>query len=1204
MSPSDSFLACFGKAVSLSAAGQADAAILEFRQAISLDPQHAGARACLGALLAQAGRVDEAIAEFEDAVRIEPAQAATHFHLGVQRAVKGRYAEALSAFEAFIARAGAGHADFVAQANGHMAVLRQLLREKALAQGQPAAGTLSLDERQATLTLGGQATMTMGPEPDRQRAAPAGGLVWQPGQVVDELYEVRSVLGEGGYGTVHKVWHRGWGMDLAVKSLRADRTANRRDLEGFVQEANTWVGLGLHPNIVACYFVRLMGVPRIFIEYMEGGSLADWLVQGKVKDLGTALDLAIQAARAMSYAHSKGLVHRDLKPANCLVTPGGTVKVTDFGLAKVGDGPVDGRSGPVGTVEYMAPEQWSSAEAVDAAADAWAFGVMLFELCLGRRPFKQENGEPPQSFRARMIVGNWAVPDLGGLPGGLGALLTGCLSVDPRKRPAEFKGIASALERAYAEIAGRPTGRAEVAAPPLLADTLVNQGVSMADLGRQDQALALFDEALRLDPGHPGAVYDRGLLLLEGGRMTPDQLQALLGEGKRARPSDWVPGYLLGLLSMRRRDGAEAFRELAEAAILSAGNPFVLRAKRRVEIGSYEGAAEFFVALPRGAEGGRMEEGAYKALFGRAEQLAGEGRYGEAYESLQKARGVVGYNNAAGALALTRRLACKGRRIALRSAAQTPSLPGSAGVLKVVALADGGRLLTGHQDRRVALWETGSGRCLREFAGHEGPVLALCVSGDGARAVSSDSLGIVKLWELETAHCLLSCPAHPGPATAVALTPDGERLVSAGADGTLRVWNLSTGALLKEWRAHETTVNAVLICPDGSSFLSSGSDKAVHLWGLESGERLRSFVGHEGPVNAMALSADGRVAATAGADKTLRVWEVGTGRCVRAIKDIGAFDAVALTPDGRFAVAGLEHMRLSAWALPAGDLAGSFAGLTERITSADIGPDGACAYTAGAEGVRRWELDWELAFPTAQPWDDELRPYAEAFLARRARRGLPAEVGEVELAGFWAEVERRGLGWLDPAGVRARLQKVVRDGWGAAPPGAPSSVGRGRGPLPSRRVLVLGALAAAVVVAAGAVFFRRARAPEPVAVEASPAFPERALSLEMPAAEPAPVGRPAAPPAPVKRPSPQPSAPQPSAPQPDACDEDAARISLSRIMAWKAGPGAGVERENRAIVNKKVVHAGSKAGRYSAVTKITDYEVEFACRGTSFTKRL
>src|ERR1700722_4693869 len=130
--------------------------------------------------------------------------------------------------------------------------------------------------------------------------APANSA-WRGGGVIDNLYEVRQVIESGGMGLVHRVHHRSWNMDLAVKTPRPELITSPQQIADFETEAQTWVELGLHPHVVACVYVRrLGGLPRVFAEWADGGSLADTIESGRLYEGGSAhvlariLDVAIQ----------------------------------------------------------------------------------------------------------------------------------------------------------------------------------------------------------------------------------------------------------------------------------------------------------------------------------------------------------------------------------------------------------------------------------------------------------------------------------------------------------------------------------------------------------------------------------------------------------------------------------------------------------------------------------------------------------------------------------------------------------------------------------------------------------------------------------------------------------------------------------------------------------------------------------------------
>ena len=195
---------------------------------------------------------------------------------------------------------------------------------------------------------------------------------WKVGDVILDRYEVKQVFTSGGMGLVYRVHHRDWDMELAAKSPRPEFFQSQQQIENFEREAETWVNLGLHPHIVSCYYVRrLGGIPRIFAEYVEGGTLADWIrtkqlyAGGKEKGLERIIDIAIQFAWGLQFAHEKGLVHQDVKPGNVLMTSDGIAKVSDFGLSRAthataSDAPLVASAGMM-TRAYASPEQASGA---------------------------------------------------------------------------------------------------------------------------------------------------------------------------------------------------------------------------------------------------------------------------------------------------------------------------------------------------------------------------------------------------------------------------------------------------------------------------------------------------------------------------------------------------------------------------------------------------------------------------------------------------------------------------------------------------------------------------------------------------------------------------------------------------------------------------------------------------------------------------
>ena len=260
-------------------------------------------------------------------------------------------------------------------------------------------------------------------------------------------YEVLHEVGRGGMAVVYKARQPGLRRVVALKMILAGAHASAEEVARFRVEAESVAQLR-HPHIVQIYEVGQKDhCPYCVLEFVEGGTLAQRLRGGPLPP-EEAARLVEKVARAVHFAHARGILHRDLKPANILLTADGEPRVTDFGLAKRLDGaPSQTRTGVVlGTPAYMAPEQAEGRREVGPAADVYGLGAVLYELLTGRPPFHDDtpldtllrvlSEEPAPVRRLRP-----------GVPRGLETICMKCLEKAPSRRYPSAEALADDLER-------------------------------------------------------------------------------------------------------------------------------------------------------------------------------------------------------------------------------------------------------------------------------------------------------------------------------------------------------------------------------------------------------------------------------------------------------------------------------------------------------------------------------------------------------------------------------------------------------------------------------------------------------------------------------------------------------------------------------------------------------------------------------------
>lgn len=205
------------------------------------------------------------------------------------------------------------------------------------------------------------------------------------GKLLDNRYEIESVIGEGGMAVVYKAFCHRLNRFVAIKVLRDEFAEDEEFRRRFLAESHA-IAMLSHPNIVAVYDVSSCdGVEYIVMELIDGITLRQYLKKRGAISWKEAVHFAKQIAKALSHAHQRGIVHRDIKPQNIMLLRDGTIKVADFGIAALEDERQDSNEA-IGSIHYIAPEQ-ARGNDPDARSDIYSLGVVMYEMLAGVKPF-------------------------------------------------------------------------------------------------------------------------------------------------------------------------------------------------------------------------------------------------------------------------------------------------------------------------------------------------------------------------------------------------------------------------------------------------------------------------------------------------------------------------------------------------------------------------------------------------------------------------------------------------------------------------------------------------------------------------------------------------------------------------------------------------------------------------------------------------
>ncbi|MCE9575369.1 MAG: protein kinase [Deltaproteobacteria bacterium] len=778
----------------------------------------------------------------------------------------------------------------------------------------------------------------------------------------DDRYEVGGEVARGGLGRIRRAWDRRLNRPVAVKELlRNQPGAEAR----FLREARITASLE-HPAIIPVHDAGRWstGEPFYAMKLVAGESLAE--VLARTTSLAERLALlphVFAVAEAVAYAHSLRVIHRDLKPGNVLLGPFGETVVIDWGLAKdlaagperaepgehastppSGDG-LTAHGAVMGTPAYMAPEQAAGAS-VDARADVYALGAILYHLLAGASPYAHvvtggsTAGGDGSSVLEQLRAGppppvEELQPDV---PRDLRAIVAKAMARAPGDRYPSARELAEDLRRfqtgqivgahhySLGEIVGRwlRRHRTTVAVASVLFLALIVVGVvSVREIWARGRRAELQRE--RAESERREATHRSAEALREGAR------------GARAR-GDTLEARAKLRGSLEAEDSA-----LARATWLALTED-PLRWKQDVGAAVYnvafspDGATVAAACQDRSVYLFDVTTKAVRVLRGQGDQVTAL-----AFAPDGKTLATGAWNGEVGVWDLAtgglRRL--RGHTAATWALAYSP---------------DGTRLVSGSIDNTIRIWNVATGATERVLTGHTAEVTRVVVSGDGATLLSVSSDRTARLWSFPAGELRQTLRGHALSLTGGDISPDGTRVATASLDRTVMIWDAATGAVLQTLAGHREQVQTVRFAPDGKHLASAGADRSIRIWDLATGATITELLGHTDRITDVDISPDGTMLVSGGNDDGVRLWDLGRAGGPAPHGHALPVVGVAFSPDSARVSSASYDQTARVWNVATGAQELVLAGHTQRVYTAKFTPDGAQLATAsGDQSVRLWD---------------------------------------------------------------------------------------------------------------------------------------------------------------------------------------------------------------------------------------------------------
>jgi serine/threonine protein kinase len=616
-------------------------------------------------------------------------------------------------------------------------------------------------------------------------------------------FDVMRVLGRGGMGVVLEAFDSRLHRNVALKILDPDLLGDEVAHQRFCREARAAASI-THENVVAVHQVERAedGLPYLVMQVISGESLEQRLAREKKLPFPEVVRIGMQAAQGLAAAHAQGLTHRDIKPGNIMLeSPGGRVKLTDFGLARVAEDVKLTHTGYVsGTPLYMAPEQ-AMGEKPDHRSDLFSLGAIMYEMCAGQPPF---TGSSPlvilkQVAEAKHRPLRELVPDV---PDWLAKTVDLLLAKKPADRIQTANQLAELLEFEWAL-----TKTTSEELPAVCQIELRKRKI-------RNRWIASIIGATFLAIGSLGGWFFAHRAPAPGGESAPasvEPLDVLRSNAGAIRSVSFDPTG--NTIAMAVEDGSIRLWDWPSRSV-----------KSTVE--AHRGSIWSARFSPSGEILATAGDDGLIKLWKPGEPAP--------FKTFQRSSGVRGLAFAPDGKSLYSGDREGGLCLWQLDAAKPRVEVTQPGEVNTIALSpDGETLASAGSDKIVRLWNAKTLTQKLPMEGHAGPIRALAFHRDGKRLASVGWDKIVRIWDAGSGRLIKFWPGHDTDIWGVAFSPDGAKLATCGLDGAVKLWNADSGDLLATYGDHNIATQTLSFSQDGKLLAAGCRDGAVRVWEVE-----------------------------------------------------------------------------------------------------------------------------------------------------------------------------------------------------------------------------------------------------------------------------------------------------------------------------------------------------------------------------------